>query len=112
MTQLRWKSLMLTCILSDPLHALAGELSQIAVQGELVVKDFISLDLNVCCLPLCSSQRLMDHDSGTWQRIPLALQQASSNAQRCAEAAIQLYGGCKCGRPCVVQPHQNEHIHA
>ena len=34
--------------LGDPLHGLAGELSQIPVEGQLVVQDLIGLNLNVC----------------------------------------------------------------
>lgn len=34
--------------LSDPLHRLAGELCQVAVQRQLVVQDLVCLDLNIC----------------------------------------------------------------
>ncbi len=53
----------LTSVLGDALHALVCELSQIAIEGELVVQDLVSLDLNVCSLALGSSQGLMDHDA-------------------------------------------------
>jgi hypothetical protein len=46
---------------------------QVAVESELVVQDLICLDLNICGLTLCSSQRLMDHDAAVWQAVALAL---------------------------------------
>ena len=52
----------LTCVLCDSFHALACELSQVAIQRELVVQNLVSLDLDVGCLALSASQGLMDHD--------------------------------------------------
>jgi hypothetical protein len=37
------------------------------------MQDLIRLDLNVCGLTLCTSQRLMDHDAAVGQAVALAL---------------------------------------
>ena len=41
---------------------LSRELSEVSVQGELVVQDLVSLDLNVRGLALGPSERLVNHD--------------------------------------------------
>ena len=49
---------------------------QVAIQSELVVQDFVGLDLDVGCLALGAAQRLVDHDARVWQTVPFTLQQS------------------------------------
>ncbi len=46
---------------------------QVAVQGQLVVQNFVSLDLDIGGLALGTTQRLMDHDAAVGEAVALAL---------------------------------------
>lgn len=46
---------------------------QVAVERELMVKDLVGLDLNICRLALSTTQGLMDHDAAVGKAVALAL---------------------------------------
>lgn len=52
------------CVFSDFLERLACKFGKVPIESKFVVEDFISLDLDVSSLPLSTTKRLMDHDSG------------------------------------------------
>jgi hypothetical protein len=46
------------------------------------MQDFIGLDLNVSCLSLGTTQRLMDHDPTVGEAVPLALEHTQRSTRQ------------------------------
>mmetsp|Transcript_10790 Transcript_10790/g.24526 ORF Transcript_10790/g.24526 Transcript_10790/m.24526 type:complete len:287 (-) Transcript_10790:3-863(-) len=77
-------------VLLDLVERLTGRVRHVAVEEGLDEEDLLCLDLNVCSLTLGSSERLMDHDTGIGQRLPLArssrAEQEGTHGCSCTEA--------------------------
>lgn len=53
-----------------------------------MVQDLISLDLNVCGLTLCTTQRLMNHDAAVGKAVALALRDGEGGSEAHAKGRM------------------------